>query len=234
VIGDFYPLKGTASTFSGSVSRPRRKILRICAQIRQEATRWKPTFSQSNKGKDPVDPGSTPVRMSHAPYQQEPTGCMPCTTQPPALTITCDGAAITPNGGLAAFLGLLAKWTVLHDLPEPKGCTRGRVQRRTRGCHDGSRVLEISLRTIIGCDRVADGERLEADSALTRRVRRFAPASGSVPKSRSERGPSCSASGGAGSFPNHDRGWARFSLCDLRNSMTPPPARRGTPGPRPS
>jgi len=107
---------------------------------------------------------------------------MPCTTQSPSLTITCDGAAITPNGGLTPFLGLLAKWTILHDLLEPKGCTRGRVQRRTRGCHDGSRVLAIPLRTIIGYDRVADGERLEADSALTRRVRQSAPALGACPQ----------------------------------------------------
>jgi len=43
-------------------------------------------------------------------------------------------------------------------------------------------VLAIPLRTIIGCDRVADGERLEADLALTRPVRRSAPALGVCPQ----------------------------------------------------
>ncbi len=109
------------------------------------------------------------------------------------FTITCDAADTTPNGGVVPPPGMLARLKVLHDLPGSR--------RRTQGWCDGQMILAITLVNIIGTGRVADVDRLAADSALVRLVHR----SGTVLPGLAKRTLAQRFRWGrSGPFPTHD------------------------------
>ncbi len=105
--------------------------------------------------------------------------------------------------------------------------------RRTQGGCDGPRVLAITRMTIIGHDRVADGDRLDADTALATPVRRSGPPSGrrGSPPSPS---PSCDHQWGCHPHPHRQDGCPghRPGRPDPSSQPGPHPHARGDPSMR--